>query len=102
MKHMGRKLKAAREYLDLSEKAVTLILRLPDERLGFLETQKTIKLKDLQPLLKLYGLTMEEFFKNEPKVNGLENLSQKDKKEVINLIKLKDELKERDCRNECN
>ena len=103
MKNCGEKLRAAREFLGLTQDQVASTLNLTRNIIVNIENNKrSIKADELYKFSKLYGITMEEIVSDEKKVDindqvfarGFNNLSEKDKQEIINLIKFKNDYKE--------
>ncbi len=102
MKTHGDKLRAAREFLGLTQDQVASTLNLTRNIIVNIENNKrAIKADELYNFSKLYGITMEEIVSDEKEVDmdsqvfsrGFDNLSEKDKKEIINLIKFKNDYK---------
>ncbi len=103
MKNCGEKLRAAREFLGLTQDQVASTLNLTRNIIVNIENNKrSIKADELYKFSKLYGITMEEIVSDEKKIDindqvfarGFNNLSEKDKQEIINLIKFKNDYKE--------
>ena len=103
MKNCGEKLRAAREFLGLTQDQVASTLNLTRNIIVNIENNKrSIKADELYKFSKLYGVTMEEIVSDETKIDindqvfarGFNNLSEKDKQEIINLIKFKNDYKE--------
>ena len=102
MKTYGEKLRAAREFLGLTQDQVASTLNLTRNIIVNIENDKrAIKSDELYKFSKLYGISMEEIVADEKEVNltnqvfarGFETLSEKDKQEIINLIKFKNSYK---------
>lgn len=102
MKTCGKKLRNAREYLGLTQDQVASTLNLTRNIIVNIENDKrAIKSDELYKFSKLYGLTMEEIVSDEKEIDltnqvfarGFDTLSEKDKQEIINLIKFKNEYK---------
>ena len=90
---VGKRLAKARKYLNLSQSQVVSILHITIEELQMYEERHYINPAELSPFLKLYGITREDLYENDKDIEGLENLSKKDKKEVKSLLKLLQEFK---------
>ena len=102
MKSYGEKLRAAREFLGLTQDQVASTLNLTRNIVVNIENDKrAIKSDELYKFSKLYGVSMEEIVSNENEIDltnqvfarGFETLSEKDKQEIINLIKFKNNYK---------
>lgn len=99
----GEKLKIAREFLELTQEQVALILDMTRNQIVNIENNKrTVKPDELYKFSKLYGISMEEIVSNqEIDVNDImfekrfKMLNEKDKKEVINLVNFKINNKEK-------
>lgn len=103
MKSCGKKLKAVREFLGLTQDQVASTLNLTRNIIVNIENDKrSIKADELYNFSKLYGITMEEIVSDEKEIDmndrmfarGFDSLSEKDKQEIINLIKFKNNYKE--------
>ena len=103
MKNCGERLRAAREFLGLTQEQVASTLNLTRNIVVNIENgNRAIKSDELYKFSKLYGITMEEIVSDEKPINmenqvfarGFDSLSEKDKKEIINLIKFKNDYKE--------
>lgn len=103
MKSCGKKLKAVREFLGLTQDQVASTLNLTRNIIVNIENDKrSIKADELYNFSKLYGITMEEIVSDEKEIimsdqmfaRGFDSLSEKDKQEIINLIKFKNNYKE--------
>ena len=103
MNNCGEKLKAAREFLGLTQDQVASTLNLTRNIVVNIENgNRSIKSDELYKFSKLYGLTMEEIVSDEKEIDmsnqvfarGFDSLSEKDKQEIINLIKFKNNYKE--------
>ncbi len=103
MKSCGEKLRAAREFLGLTQEQVASTLNLTRNIIVNIENGKRfIKSDELYKFSRLYGITMEEIISEEKEIDmnnqvfarGFDNLSEKDKQEIINLIKFKNDYKE--------
>ena len=103
MKKCGERLRAAREFLGLTQDQVASTLNMTRNMIVNIENNnRAVKSDELYKFSKLYGVSMEELVSDENEVNmdiqlfarGFENLSEKDKQEIINLIKFKNDFKE--------
>ena len=100
MKSCGEKLRAAREFLGLTQEQVATTLNLTRNIIE--NGNRTVKADELYKFSKLYGITMEEIVSDEKEIDmnnqvfarGFDSLSEKDKQEIINLIKFKNSYKE--------
>ena len=99
---IGEKLKAAREFLGLTQEQVASTLNMTRNMIVNIENNnRSIKSDELYKFSKLYGITMEEIVSDEKEIDynvqafarGFESLSEKDQKEILNLIKFKNEYK---------
>src|SRR5574344_876205 len=95
MKQYGNKLRSAREFLGLTQEQVAKTLNMTRNMIVNIENNKrTIKPEELLAFSLLYGITMEDIILEEKKIDinnilfikGFEDLSDHDKKEVLNLI----------------
>ena len=102
MKSCGEKLRAAREFLGLTQEQVASTLDLTRNIIVNIENDnRSIKSDELYKFSKLYGISMEEIVSDEKEIElgnqvfarGFDNLSEKDKQEIINLIKFKNNYK---------
>ena len=102
MKNTGEKLRAAREFLGLTQEQVASALDMPRNMIVNIENNnRTIKSDELYKFSKLYGISMEEIVSDEKEINlnvplfarGFETLSDKDQQEILNLIKFKNDYK---------
>lgn len=102
MNSYGEKLRAAREFLGLTQEQVASTLGLTRNIIVNIENDKrAIKSDELYKFSKLYGITMEEIVADDQEIDvtsqmfarGFETLSEKDKQEIINLIKFKNNYK---------
>ena len=103
MKSCGEKLRAVREFLGLTQDQVASTLNLTRNIIVNIENDKrSIKADELYNFSKLYGITMEEIVSDEKEIDmndqvfarSFDSLSEKDKQEIINLIKFKNSYKE--------
>ena len=102
MNNTGKKLKAAREFLGLTQEQVASALNMTRNMIVNIENDnRTVKSDELYKFSKLYGISMEEIVSDEKEVNlntpmfarGFESLSEKDQQEILNLIKFKNSYK---------
>lgn len=102
MKNTGEKLRAAREFLGLTQEQVASALDMTRNMIVNIENNnRTIKSDELYKFSKLYGISMEEIVSDEKEINlnvplfarGFETLSDKDQQEILNLIKFKNDYK---------
>lgn len=103
MKKSGERLKAAREYLGLTQDQVATILNTTRNVIVNIENNnRAIKSDELYNFSKLYGISMEEIVSEESDINmnipvfarGFDSLSEKDQQEILNLIRFKNNYKE--------
>lgn len=103
MKNCGEKLRAAREFLGLTQDQVASTLNMTRNMIVNIENNnRSVKSDELYKFSKLYGVSMEELVSGENEIDmniqlfarGFESLSDKDKQEIINLIKFKNDFKE--------
>lgn len=102
-KVIGERLKKLRKYLGLTLDGVALMLDMSiDEVLNIEEGTCKIDLQELINFSKLYSISVDELTSEESSISSDEftfvrkrfnELSEKDKKEVISLIKYKNILK---------
>lgn len=102
-KVIGERLKKLRKYLGLTLDGVALMLDMSiDEVLNIEEGTCKIDLQELINFSKLYSISVDELTLEESSISSDEftfvrkrfnELSEKDKKEVISLIKYKNILK---------
>ena len=98
----GEKLKAAREFLGLTQEQVATTLNMTRNMIVNIENNnRAIKSDELYKFSKLYGISMEEIVSDEKEIDmnvpifarGFESLSKKDQQEILNLIKFKNNYK---------
>lgn len=103
MKRVGEKLRVAREFLNLTQEQVAQSLDLTRDVVLRIEGGKrNIRPEELLKFSKLYGISMEEIVSDEKSVDlslpmfarNFDKLSEKDKKEIISLIKFKESYKD--------
>lgn len=99
---LGERLKEAREYLNLTQEQVAKILDIGRDAIIRIEKgTRKITSEELLNFSKLYNISINEllnnneelYYSNQAFARGFEKLSEQDKKEIINLIKLKNEIK---------
>lgn len=102
MAKSGEKLRAAREFLGLTQEQVATIMNMTRNMIVNIENNKrAIKSEELYKFSKLYGISMEEIVSDEKNLNNnsllfarnFETLSDKDQKEILDLIKYKNSIK---------
>lgn len=99
---VGFKLKKAREYLNLTQEQVANILKLGRDAIIRIEKgTRKITADELANFSRLYKISMEDIvnervleYTDQAFARGFESLSDKDKKEILDLIKFKN-----DCKN---
>lgn len=100
-KSVGVKLKRAREYLNLTQEQVANILNLGRDAIIRIEKGvRKITAEELSNFSTLYKISIEDII-DEKKVDyralafarGFDALSDKDKKEILDLIKFKNDCK---------
>ena len=103
MMNCGEKLKAAREFLGLTQEQVANTLNMTRNMIVNIENNnRAIKSDELYKFSKLYGISMEEIVSNEKEVNmnipifarSFVSVSERDQQEILNLIKFKSNYKE--------
>ncbi len=98
---VGFKLKKAREYLNLTQEQVANILRLGRDAIIRIEKgTRKITADELSNFSNLYKISMESIlddhvsnYTDQAFARGFESLSDRDKKEILDLIKFKNEHK---------
>ena len=101
-KKIGERLRKLRKYMGLTQEQVAEILSVGRD--AILRIEKGDRKIDLQELInfsKLYNISMDELTMEEHTINssdvafarGFNELSEKDKKEIISLIEYKNILK---------
>lgn len=101
---VGGKLRKAREYMELTQEQVANILNMGRDAIIRIEKgTRKVSAEELKNLSQLYKISMneimeeKEYSSNEQAfARGFEKLSEKDKKEIIDLIKLKNEIKKKE------
>lgn len=100
-KNIGIKLRKAREYLSLTQEQVADILDLGRDAIIRIEKgTRKISADELNDFSRLYKISMDEIMNDTPYVSneqayarGFEKLSLRDQKEILDLIKLKNDYK---------
>lgn len=100
---VGNKLRKAREYLDLTQEQVASILNLGRDAIIRIEKGiRKVSADELNNFSMLYKISIEEILNDNSYVTteqafarGFETLSVKDQKEILDLIKLKNDYKNR-------
>jgi transcriptional regulator with XRE-family HTH domain len=99
---LSRRLKKAREYLSLSQRYVGSLLGLEERVISDIENgRRYVSDSELNLFSKIYGWSIDELIHGDNFKKGTvfartdEKLSNSDKKEVMNLIKLKRKLREK-------
>jgi transcriptional regulator with XRE-family HTH domain len=99
---IGTRLKKLRKYLSLTQEQVASILGLGRDAIINIEKgNRKIDVNELLKFSKLYNTPMEDLIEEDPNVNydsaayarGFNNLSKKDKKEIMELIEYKNSIK---------
>ncbi len=100
-KKIGEKLRKAREYLELTQEQVAKILGVGRDAIIRIEKgSRKITAEELSDFSRLYNVSMDDIVNDkiimtneQVYARGFENLSEKDQKEILDLIKLKNEIK---------
>lgn len=103
-KKVGEKLRKAREYLDLTQVQVASILGLGRDAILRIENgTRKIDAEELAKFSELYKISIDEIVNSNAPIytekafaRGFEKLNEQDKKEVLDLIKLKNEYKKKE------
>lgn len=103
-KKIGEKLRKAREYLSLTQAQVAAILNLGRDAIIRIENgTRKIDAEELSKFSELYKISIDEIVNLDTPVyienafaRGFEKLSEQDQKEILNLIKLKNEYKSKE------
>ncbi len=101
---VGMKLRKAREYLNLTQEQVANILNVGrDAILRNEKGTRKVSADELSDFSRLYKISMDEIMNDSPYVSneqayarGFEKLSLKDQKEILDLIKLKNDYKNKE------
>ena len=106
-KKLGEKLRIAREYLDLTQEQVANLMKIGRDAIIRIEKGiRKVSTEELISFSKIYNISVEELINDDRQPNyeqqafarGFENLSENDKKEILDLIKLKNELKNKNSK----
>ena len=101
-KKIGERLRKLRKYMGLTQEQVAEILSVGRDAILRIEKgDRKIDLQELMNFSKLYNISMDELTMEEHTINssdvafarGFNELSKKDKKEIISLIEYKNILK---------
>ena len=101
-KKIGERLRKLRKYMGLTQEQVAEILSVGRDAILRIEKgNRKIDLQELISFSKLYNISMDELTTDEHTINssdvafarGFNELSEKDKKEIISLIEYKNILK---------
>ena len=101
-KKIGERLKKLRKYLGLTQQQVASILNVGRDAILRIEKgDRKIDVEELMNFSKLYNISMDELISNEHTINnnevafarGFNELSDKDKKEILSLIEYKNIIK---------
>ena len=101
-KEIGERLRKLRKYMGLTQEQVAEILSVGRDAILRIEKgDRKIDLQELMNFSKLYNISMDELTMEEHTINssdvafarGFNELSEKDKKEIISLIEYKNILK---------
>ena len=101
-KKIGERLRKLRKYMGLTQEQVAEILSVGRDAILRIEKgDRKIDLQELISFSKLYNISMDELTMEEHTINssdvafarGFNELSEKDKKEIISLIEYKNILK---------
>ena len=96
---IGMRLRKAREYLELTQEQVANILNIGRDAIIRIEKgTRKVSADELNNFSRLYKISMDEIMAEKPYISneqayarGFEKLSLKDQKEILDLIKLKNE-----------
>ena len=101
-KKIGERLRKLRKYMGITQEQVAEILSVGRDAILRIEKgDRKIDLQELMNFSKLYNISMDELTMEEHTINssdvafarGFNELSEKDKKEIISLIEYKNILK---------
>ncbi|MBE5805804.1 MAG: helix-turn-helix transcriptional regulator [Clostridiales bacterium] len=103
-KEIGEKLRKAREYLSLTQAQVARILNVGRDAIIRIESgTRKIDAEELSKFSELYKISVDEIINSQKYeytesafARGFDKLSEKDQKEILNLIKLKNEYKSKE------
>lgn len=99
---IGNRLKKIREYMGLTQEQVATILNIGRDAIIRIEKgTRKIDIEELLKFSKLYNISLEEltdesYIEDEEVMifaRGFEKLTEKDRKEILDLIELKNKLK---------
>lgn len=101
---IGIKLRKAREYLNLTQEQVANILNVGRDAIIRIEKgTRKVSAEELSNFSRLYKITMDEIMNDESYTynerafaRGFDKLSLKDQKEILDLIKLKNDYKNKE------
>lgn len=101
---LSKRLKKAREYLNLSQKYVGSLLGISDIDISDIESgKKEVSNSELEVFSKIYGWSVKELLHGDVLTGGImfartdKKISDKDKNEIKNLIKFKSKLRKANC-----
>lgn len=101
-KKIGDRLKGLRKYMGLTQEQVAEILNVGRDAILRIEKgERKINLQELMDFSRLYNISVDELTTEEYPINsnnvafarGFNELSEKDKREIISLIEYKNLLK---------
>ena len=101
-KVIGERLKKLRKYLNLTQEQVASILKLGRDAIIRIEKgERKIDINELKNFSKLYCVTIDELVSEKKSIDentvafarAFDALTDKDKKEIISLIELKNKIK---------
>lgn len=101
-KILGERLRTAREYLELTQEHVAEIMNIGRDAIIRIEKgTRKVSTEELMKFSKLYRVSIEDlinktdetYYTEQAFARGFEKLSEKDKKEILDLIKYKNEIK---------
>lgn len=103
-KKVGEKLRKAREYLKLTQEQVANILNIGRDAIIRIEKgSRKIDAEELSKFSILYKISMEDIldcsvhvYNESAFARGFDKLSEKDQKEILDLIKLKNDYKKKE------
>lgn len=97
-KKLGNKLRITREFLDLTQEQVAKLMEIGRDAIIRIEKGiRKVSTEELIKFSKIYNISVDELINDDNKINhtqqafarGFEKLSEKDKKEILDLIKFK-------------
>lgn len=103
-KKIGIRLRKAREYLNLTQEQVASILNVGRDAIIRIEKgTRKVSAEELNNFSRLYKISMDEIMNDSPYTinekafaRGFKQLSTKGQKEILDLIKLKNEYKKKE------